>query len=110
MTEVRTLDLLLEDVAKEGRNLTNYFHSNSFYQPCFRPGGLGEYPELPEDIQESRRKLREAAKAVHDLATGPSEYVRQLCWSVRSSSYTTRKANLRMTPNSSFMTARPCDG
>ena len=97
MTDSRTLDLLLEDVAREGRALTNYLHSNSFYQPCFRPGGLGEYPELPYEVQESRRKLQEAAKAVHDLAAGPAGYMSSLGWSVRVTASPTQIECWRLT-------------
>ena len=82
MAESRTLDILLEEVAKAGRTLTTFLSTNSYYQPSFRPGGLGEFPELPEDAQVARTKLREAAKAVYDLATGPEEYIKQQAWNV----------------------------
>ena len=86
MAEDRTLDLLLEDVQNEGKKLTSWLHENSFYQPCFRPGGLGEFPnDMPPEIQESRRKLMAAAKAVEDLAAGPADYMRNYLWTVRDS-------------------------
>ena len=80
----RPLDVLLEEVAKEGRALSSFLDAQSYYQPSFRPGGLGEYPpDLPDDIQASRRKLRDAAKAVYQLAAGPAEHVLELASSVR---------------------------
>lgn len=82
MDSSRPLDILVEDVAREGRALTNFLASNSYYQPSFLPGGFKDYPELPEDIRQSRVRLREAAKAVYDLASGPTEYVKSLSDSV----------------------------
>ena len=85
-TDPRTLDFLLEEVAKEGRALSHYLNAQSYYQPTFRPGGMGQYPpDLPEDIQESRQKLRGAAKLVYQLASGPDEYIKSLVSSVRRS-------------------------
>ena len=75
-----TLQELLLEVHQEGKALTEFFNSNSYYQPSFR--NFKEYPELPEDVQQSRQKLREAAKAVYDLATGPTEHLYNLSWSV----------------------------
>jgi hypothetical protein len=83
-TDDGTLDVLLDRVAKEGRMVSAFLSDQSYYQPSFRAGGLAEYPtDLPEDVQESRRKLRDAAKAVYQLATGPSEYIAELASSVR---------------------------
>lgn len=76
MTETRALDELLADVTKEGQTLTDFLSSNSYYQPSFA-GGFKEYPELPEDVDRARNRLRAAAKAVHDLAAGPKEYLRR---------------------------------
>jgi hypothetical protein len=85
-TDSRTLDFLLEEVAKEGRTLSHFLNAQSYYQPSFRPGGLGQYPsDLPDDIQGSRSKLRQAAKAVYQLASGPHEYIMTLVSSVRQS-------------------------
>ena len=84
MGDDRTLDELIGEVTREGHALTSFLNSNSFYQPSFRIGGFKEYPELPGEVQESRRKLREAAKAVHDLAAGPVEYVKDLSWVVHN--------------------------
>jgi hypothetical protein len=82
MDTSHTLDVLVEEVAREGRALSHFLASNSYYQPSFPPRGFKEYPELPEEIQQSRTRLREAAKAVHDLALGPTEYIRSLSGSV----------------------------
>ena len=93
MAETRSLDELVEEVAKEGRAVSNFFNANSYYQPSFTPGGFREYPELPNDVQESRRKLREAAKAVHDLAAGPADYLKWQAWSVRPANHTHPRAH-----------------
>lgn len=77
MAETRALDELLADVAKEGKALTEYLSSNSYYQPSFSGTGFKEYPELPEDIEQARNRLRLAANAVHDLAAGPKDYLRR---------------------------------
>ena len=84
MAEERALDALIDEVVREGRAVTSFFNENSYYQPSFQVGAFKEYPELPDEIQESRTKLREAAKAVHDLAAGPTEYIKWQSWSVRS--------------------------
>lgn len=77
MTETRALDELLADVAKEGKTLTEFLSSNSYYQPSFAGTGFKEYPDLPEDVNQARNRLRAAAKAVHDLAAGPKDYLRR---------------------------------
>ena len=78
-----TLDILLERIAEEGKKVSTFLSDQSYYQPSFRAGGLAEYPaDLPDDIQESRRKLRHAARAVYQLAAGPREYVTELASSV----------------------------
>lgn len=77
MTETRALDELLAAVAKEGKTLTDFLSSNSYYQPSFAGAGFKEYPDLPSDVDKARQRLREAAKAVHDLAAGPKDYLRR---------------------------------
>lgn len=43
-----------------------------------------DFPDnLPENIQESRMKLREAAKAMNDIAAGPFDHLFSIAWSVR---------------------------
>lgn len=76
MAETLALDELLTVVANDGKTLTEYLSSNSYYQPSFS-GAFKEYPELPEDVDEARNRLRIAAKAVHDLAAGPKDYLRR---------------------------------
>jgi hypothetical protein len=82
MTEARPLDFLLSDISKHGQAFTEYLSSNSYYQPSFRPGGLTNFQELPNEVQLSRKRLAEAAKAVYELATTPAEYIRSLSSSV----------------------------
>jgi coenzyme F420-reducing hydrogenase alpha subunit len=82
-TETLVLDLLLEEVSREGQKVSSFLNAQSYYQPSFRPGGLGEYPsDLPDDIQQARQHLRNAAKAVYQLAAGPAEYVKELASNV----------------------------
>ena len=82
-TETLVLDLLLEEIAREGQKVSSFLTAQSYYQPSFRPGGLGEYPlDLPDDIQQARQHLRNAAKAVYQLAAGPAEYVKELASNV----------------------------
>jgi len=85
MPELRALDELLADVAKQGQILTDFLNSNSYYQPTFASSGSGfrEYPELSEDVDKARLQLQDAAKAVSDLAAGPKAFVRQHTSSVR---------------------------
>lgn len=77
MTDTRALDELLNDVAKEGKTLTDFLSSNSYYQPSFAGTSFKEYPDLPEDVDAARNRLRTAAKTVHDLAAGPKDYLRR---------------------------------
>ena len=86
MSELRALDELLADVAKQGQILTEFLNSNSYYQPTFTSAGTGsgfkDYPELPENVAKARLQLQDAAKAVSDLAAGPKAFVRQHSFSV----------------------------
>jgi hypothetical protein len=84
MADERSLDALLDEVRQEGQTFTDFLTSNSYYQPSFKHGGFTKYEELPEDVQRSRRKLAEAAKALYQLATEPADYVRSLGSSVSS--------------------------
>lgn len=78
-----TLDVYLEEVAREGKALSTFLDSQSYYQPSFRPGGLGEYLlDLPDEEEVLRRKLRDVAKAIYQLAAGPPEHVIELASSV----------------------------
>lgn len=76
MSETRALDELLADVTKDGKVLTDFLSSNSYYQPSFSGTGFKGYPELPEDVNNARNRLHAAAKAVSDLAAGPKDYLR----------------------------------
>ena len=78
----QSLEALAEEVGREARSLTSFLKDNSYYVPSFDQAGWKEYPELPPHVQDSRRRLQEAAKAVHDLAAGPTEYLKALSWSV----------------------------
>lgn len=82
MAENESLESLAEEVAREVQILSSYLKAHSDYKPSFSQGRSNDFPKLREDIQESRRRLREAAKALHDLATGPAEHVKWLSWSV----------------------------
>ena len=84
MGEKRTLEELVGIVTTEGEALASYFNSNSYYQPSFQPGGFKEYPELPQDVEYSRMRLKEAAKAVYDLTNGPTNHVKNSSWQVSS--------------------------
>lgn len=81
MPQIRNLESLVEDVAREAHTLNEFLTSNAFYTPSFSQG-WNRYPELPEDVEQSRRRLAEAAAAVHDLAVGPVEHVKSLAWRV----------------------------
>jgi hypothetical protein len=57
---------LAETVQREAKVITDYYHANN--RP---PPSLSESlpSESPGDLQAAREKLREAARAVYDIAT-----------------------------------------
>ena len=72
-----------EEVCREAKVIADFYAANASPSPSLSQ----DWPEnLPENIQASRMKLREAAKAVNDIAVGPFDHLFGLAWSVRFSS------------------------
>jgi hypothetical protein len=107
MADERSLDALLDEVRQEGQKFTDFLTSNSYYQPSFKHGGFTKYEELTEDVQQSRKKLAEAAKALYQLATEPSDYVRSLGSSV---SNVLARCDRRPLTQDSISIRRLCNG
>ncbi|KXT03925.1 hypothetical protein AC578_9275 [Pseudocercospora eumusae] len=84
-TNLSIFETLAAQVAQEAQLLTSYLNENGYYQPEFNQGGFTEFDELPPDIEASRKRLQAAAKAVHDLAAGPEQYMRNLAKSYHDS-------------------------
>ena len=71
---------LVEEVQREAKIITDFCNTNGVSSPSLSR----DWPDdLPENIQASRMKLREAANAVHDIAVGPFNHLFSLACSVR---------------------------
>ena len=78
-----SLDLkaLAEAVHREAKAITDFCDANASPSPSFSQA----WPDdLPQNIQASRMKLSEAAKAIHDISVGPHDHLFGLAWSVCS--------------------------
>lgn len=84
MTSTTPLVALAQDVSQQATVISEFLAANNFTQPSVT-GDADYSPDLPPEIEEARRKLREAAKAIEALAAGPAEHLRWLSWSVRNS-------------------------
>ncbi|CCX11100.1 O-methyltransferase-domain-containing protein [Pyronema domesticum] len=71
-----SLTQLAADVAKHAKILQDYIDANNLPQPAFDKDAPLDFP-VPNGIpeQDSRIALLEAAKALHDLAVGPTSLV-----------------------------------
>jgi hypothetical protein len=71
-----SLTELAADVAKHAKILQDYIDANNLPQPAFDKDAPLDFP-VPNGIpeQDSRIALLEAAKALHDLAVGPTSLV-----------------------------------
>ncbi|KAF8852513.1 S-adenosyl-L-methionine-dependent methyltransferase [Acephala macrosclerotiorum] len=75
------LPALVEAVQREAKAIADFCEANASPSPSFSQA----WPDdLPENIQASRMKLREAAKAIHDIATGPHDHLFAIAWSYHS--------------------------
>lgn len=74
---------LAEDVEREVKAITQFCNASGLASPSL---SLDWPDDLPENIQASRMKLREAANAIHDIAVGPFNHLFSLAWGVCFSS------------------------
>jgi hypothetical protein len=79
---IRTpLVVLAEEITSYARILSNFYTSNAIPQPCFDLDGPDDYSNhLPDNIQETRAKLRSATADMEILAAGPKENIMWMAW------------------------------
>ncbi|KAF2087434.1 S-adenosyl-L-methionine-dependent methyltransferase [Saccharata proteae CBS 121410] len=70
------LESLADQALLAAKQVDGFFSANGLAQPSFEERGPPGYPKMPSDIQAARLRLRDAAKALYDLATGPDEGLR----------------------------------
>lgn len=76
----QSLPALAEDIQREAKAIADFCASQMSPPPSLSQS----WPtDLPEDIQASRFKIREAAKALHDIAVGPFDHLFTMAWGVR---------------------------
>ena len=73
------LSVLVDVVQREAKSIADFCNASA--SP---PLSLSQaWPDdIPENIQDSRMKLREATKAIYDIATGPHDHLFSIAWSV----------------------------
>jgi hypothetical protein len=61
-----------------------YLKSNDFKAPSFDEDADDEFPNPQHDtkVEKARVALIEDTKSLRDLIMGPSQVLRELCWSV----------------------------
>ncbi|KAI1378721.1 O-methyltransferase-domain-containing protein [Hypoxylon crocopeplum] len=79
--ENKSLLALAEEVQREVKAISDFTVANGSPPPSLSQ----DWPnELPGEIEVSRMKLREAAKALHDIAVGPFDHLFSTAWSLHS--------------------------
>lgn len=80
--EKETLLRLADVVQREATAIADLCAANESPLPSLTQ----DWPDsLPENIQVSRMKLREAAKALYDISVGPFDHLFSIAWGVRFS-------------------------
>ena len=78
--EKQSLVALAEDIQREAKAITDFCATIYASSPSLSQ----DWPnDLPAKLQASRMKLREAAKAVYDIAVGPFDHLFSIAWGVR---------------------------
>ena len=67
------LETLAEVCLEEAKALNKSFEANDYGRLGFDAQALSMFPKSDEKTQKARSNLRNAAKALYDMATGPHE-------------------------------------
>ena len=67
------LETLAEVCLQEAKTLDKTFAANGYGRLGFDSQALPMFPKSNEETQRARGNLRNAAKALYDMATGPQE-------------------------------------
>lgn len=76
------MGVLAEIIRVETEKVETYLKEHGIAHPSFHVDAPGDFPHLPDDIQESRQKIVFATKELANLVRGPRESVRFGAWSV----------------------------
>lgn len=84
--ETSLIVALAKQIAADTEVLDGYLSSNGLQIPGLDPiAGPTDFPQLPTEIQESRRRLLSNSARLQGLVRGPAETIRWATWGVRSS-------------------------
>lgn len=73
ITEPANLQTLAEACLQEAKSLNESFTREGYGTLGFDTQALPAFPKTDENTQNSRNNLRNAAKTLYDMATGPQE-------------------------------------
>ncbi|KAJ8115385.1 hypothetical protein ONZ43_g4675 [Nemania bipapillata] len=75
-----SLEILVQDLAKQTVRLTDYFQANKLPEPSFERDApiINLSPQAPAEIQLAREKLQDNALQIFQLVAGPGEYLQNV--------------------------------
>lgn len=100
MADVEDLERLAEACLATAKVVKNYLSANGHPQPTFDQNGPAHFPVMSSEADLARAQLRNAAKTLYDLTSGPDEPVGPYAYyivSVVSSVYAWRMAQHGLT-------------
>lgn len=78
-TTTTDLETLAELCLQSAKTIKEFVASNSSKKLAFDSQALPLFPQCDETTERARNDLRNAAKTMYDLATGPQECLMESC-------------------------------
>lgn len=72
-TETTDLETLAESCLQSAKTIKAFIDSKGNGRLAFDPNALSTFPKSDAETQHARSNLRNAARAMYDLTTGPEE-------------------------------------
>lgn len=111
-TDSLNLEALAESCLQSAKTINAFLNDNNGHDRlAFDPLALPAFPKCDEATEQARANLRNAARTMYDLATGPEQYLVEsslISVSTREwpKAHTERDTNLLP---ASFISSMPCD-